>query len=271
MADAWQPSDATRRDPLVRKSVGTLLLEQREAERDLSRVMREHAAEIAARAEQRRKQERDAVILAMLLMGSKRMAAAVKASVISSRQSARVAARRRLTAELKALGIVIAAHQWVVGNRRDADEGYAGHAADSLVSQWRGVAIANVLGSARKDRTAAEAIRKTTGDIGSRIVRTSHTEVTKAYSDEHAEALMDVVDYDRKRRDGELADALETSAARMWSAMADACERCWPLDGTVVGLLESFPGGAEPGDMHPRCRCVEVLVSRNATAHEEAA
>ena len=48
---------------------------------------------------------------------------------------------------------------------------------------------------------------------------------------------------------------------REWSAMLEACERCWPHDGERVGLDEGFFGGDEPGSVHPRCQCSETIVS----------
>ena len=227
-------------------------------------------AAAAAQAEQRRKDERDAIILAMLLAASKRMTDAAARSIADSRQSARDAAQRRLSMELKAAGITLAAHEWTLRSRKDEDDGYAAHAADSLAGQWRSLAVAAVLGAARAEKTPAQAIRSTAIPMRLRVVRTAETEVARAYADEHDEALSDIVEHDRAFRDGELAEMLETRVMRQWSAMADACERCWPLDGIEVGIGEPFPGGAEPGGMHPRCRCIEVLVERENVSRKAA-
>jgi hypothetical protein len=245
---------------LARKSVGTLIHQQRNASRDLRDTFGEQVDKVAAKADSRRKEQRDAVVLALLLASSKRMAPDLSETIYDSRQAARAAARSRLSVELRTLGISLAGYQWVVSNRRDEDRGYADHVADSLLAQWRGLAMGAVLGAARKERTAAQAIRSADSIMRPRLDRAAQSEVARAYSDEHAEAVRDVIEHDRTFRDGELADAIEQSVMRQWSAMADACARCWPLDGVTVGVNESFPGGEEPGYVHPHCQCIEILV-----------
>lgn len=42
---------------------------------------------------------------------------------------------------------------------------------------------------------------------------------------------------------------------REWVAVGDSCDLCLPLDGVRVGFDEPFPDGAEPGEIHPSCRC----------------
>lgn len=247
-----------------------LLLQQKDADDALRGTVNAEIADAAARAEKRRKDERDAVILAMLLAASERMGEAIAARIVLSRQAARAAARGRLGAELKAAGIVLAAHEWALHSRKDEDDGYADHAASSLAGQWRGLAIAAILGAERKERTPAEAIRSTGAPMRLRSSRTAETEIARAYADEHSEALSDIVEHDRHYRDGELADAIETRLMRQWSALVDACPRCWPLHGVEVGIGESFPGGEEPGYVHVRCRCIEVVVAREESVRTAA-
>lgn len=54
---------------------------------------------------------------------------------------------------------------------------------------------------------------------------------------------------------------------RRWDATLDehTCPACAAMDGTVVGLDESFAEG-EPGDVHPNCRCVVHYFTREARA-----
>lgn len=47
-----------------------------------------------------------------------------------------------------------------------------------------------------------------------------------------------------------------------WNAEGDSCPVCADLDGTVVAVNDSFPGGGEPGSAHAGCRCwLEILTS----------
>lgn len=50
---------------------------------------------------------------------------------------------------------------------------------------------------------------------------------------------------------------------REWVAVIDDAtdEDCAALDGVTVGWDESFPGGAEPGELHPNCVVGETIVS----------
>lgn len=47
----------------------------------------------------------------------------------------------------------------------------------------------------------------------------------------------------------------EYELLKVWDAQLDACPRCWRLDGTIVAADANFPGGEEPGVVHPNCRC----------------
>lgn len=180
---------------------------------------------------------------------SKRLVLTLAGAVYAARQTARSSARRRLAAELLDLGIPVTGYQWVVENRRLADERAAEAVSRSLGRQWSTVA----------ERAVAEDETPRARLMRARLARVARTEVAVAYSEEHREALRDVVAYDRRFRDGALAEEIASSIRRRWSAMADACERCWPLDGEEVGIDESFSAG-EPGGMHPHCACVEYLV-----------
>lgn len=54
----------------------------------------------------------------------------------------------------------------------------------------------------------------------------------------------------------------ETRLVRVWDAVNDkrTCLTCAGLDGTIVDLGETFPDGANPGSVHGRCRCIDVIV-----------
>lgn len=48
---------------------------------------------------------------------------------------------------------------------------------------------------------------------------------------------------------------------RTWDATLDSrsCSQCEDLDGTSIPFDGSYPGGFDPGDVHPNCRCVETI------------
>lgn len=255
---------------LVTLAAGALLLADRSAKRKVAAAVKQHADKAAADAEKQRDGERKAALLLILLHRSKAMAADVRQAILEARREARETARARLNAELKAAGVVLSAHEWVVGSRSDEDAVHAESSATSLASQWRGIALAAVLLARRKETSEAEALETTHAAMQSRIDRTASTEVAQAYADEHRHALVDVVDFDKRYRDGGLAERIEAKIVREWCAMLDACERCWPHDGEQVGIHESYDGGDEPGYMHARCRCYEIVTSASAESEMAA-
>lgn len=50
-----------------------------------------------------------------------------------------------------------------------------------------------------------------------------------------------------------------TTARRVWVVDGNPCEICEPLDGVETTLDQPFPGGYEPGEVHPNCECIEIL------------
>lgn len=65
---------------------------------------------------------------------------------------------------------------------------------------------------------------------------------------------------------GLLGDA---AVMKVWSAASDCCSECQELDGTVIGLDESFGGHGAGGysegqgpPLHPNCRCTLVYETR---------
>lgn len=50
-------------------------------------------------------------------------------------------------------------------------------------------------------------------------------------------------------------------AVVQWITLEDACRICVPLDRVTVPIGQPFPGGyLGPGDTHPRCRCMTILL-----------
>lgn len=50
-----------------------------------------------------------------------------------------------------------------------------------------------------------------------------------------------------------------STARRVWVVDGNPCDICEPLDGTETTLDEPYPGGYEPGEVHPQCMCIEIL------------
>lgn len=256
------------RSKLVRASIGALLNAQDRTEALIAKAVSEHVDAAASELARRHKAERErtAAFLTLLLMRARQMVPSVKSAIVAGRTGARQAAVVRVTDELRAAGVdPTSVHQVATrplvsaakADREHEDELHAQGSAESLASQWRGVAIAATALAIRKDRDPVKALSDSARVIRPRIERTASTETALAYSDEHEHAVLDAIRYD-----SEFAEQLtELRVMQEWSAMIDACPNCWPLDGVRVGIGESFPGGAYPGAMHPRCRCIAVLVT----------
>lgn len=214
------------------------------------RVVTKRAADEAAAESQRRDRETAAVVAALLLVG-RRLSAALGEAVIRGRAEARMAARRRLRAELLAAG-ALAALPSQGRPRESRDATAAAKVAAAVAAQWRAIAVLAVRASAREERDPAVALRATARAVDARLGRAAVTETARAYGSEHRQAAI------------EYAAANPEAASKLlreWSAMIEACDRCWPHDGERTGLDESFSGGDEPGAMHPHCACVDTIVA----------
>ena len=247
-------------DRLHRLAAGSLLLAKRRAAKLIETAAQQHIAETAVEA-QRRDRERKTSLLVLLLLASRRMVPTLVAAIVAARHGARVASQRRLLAELKASGLDLAASSrplmiLAASERHQDDILRATMAAESLAAQWRGIALQAASSADRDGKDAARAIARSGQALKPRSERTAATESAHAYNDEHRELVRGFAKYD---------DELDEMLMREWSAMIDACERCWPHDGERVGIDEAFSGGDEPGSMHPRCLCVEVIVSATET------
>jgi hypothetical protein len=241
-----------------RASAGALLLAGDRATRTMMAAA--DTAIAGASHELRQHRQTDAkrvAALLVLLAASKRMSSALADAILTGRKEARTLAAGRLGAELRLVGVssetgspalLAASH----GARMQADVAEATIAAESLAGQWRGLASRAVLVAQRKGEDVAAAVSGTRVPLKSRVERTAESEATRAYNDEHAERARDLVAQ---------GDLDPSAVLREWSAEIDACEHCWPMDGERVKIDESFPGGYEPGEVHPRCRCSDIIVS----------
>ena len=240
-----------------RASAGALMLAGDEAGRLMRRAADAQIAQAAHELRGRRQNEKRASVLLVLLAAGARMAGGLADAVAAGRKRARGLAATRLGAELAALGIepqtgspgLLAAQHL---DRMGADAVEAQIAAESLAGQWRALATRAVLQAQRTGEDVAAAVSATREPLLPKIARTAETEATRAFNDEHLEHVRDMI---------ARGDVPEHLVMREWSALIDACERCFPLDGVRVGVAESFPGGEEPGSVHPRCRCSELIVA----------
>lgn len=226
-----------RRTREEKAAAGAVLLVRDRAADDLSDEAR--AAAQAARERVRGREEDAAALAAALLYVGRKFARDAGNALARARAQARAAARKRLRAELAVAGVTLALP--ATSESRDAhDTVLAAIVGESLAAQWRAVAFA-------ADRAGVPSEKV----FRPRLERAATTEAARAYSDEHAAVLRELA----AREPG-----VAVRLMREWSAMVDACERCWPHDGERAGLTESYAGGDEPGSVHPHCACVETVV-----------
>jgi hypothetical protein len=256
---------------VIRASAGAMLLAERGTLRRLTQDVNDSVNEAAAQASERRK--RTAMLL-LILSASQTMAGKARQTILAGRQATRAVAIGRLTRELAVAGVAGAAlANFGNGQVRAADDGaYAQSSADALAVAWRGLALVAVSKAARLELNPTAAVRQTAKLMVPRIARTAATENAQAYNDEHRAALVDAVEYDRAYRGGAFWDEVQAGVVRQWSALLDArvCRVCDGLDGTTAEVGEYFEGGVEPGFVHIKCRCIDVIVTR-AEAERKAA
>ena len=135
-------------------------------------------------------------------------------------------------------------------NREDDDfELRADAVARSYSAAWMFAALALLVGRGKPD------LKKALRATDDRLKAIVDTEITNAYSTV-ASAAFDA-----------LAE-LEAGAGLMkrWDAFRDrkTCMICRDHDGEEVPVGESFSNGDEPGNVHPRCRCIPTLVRVSA-------
>lgn len=199
-------------------------------------------------------------VLAALALGAHVMLSGLRDAIAEGRLSARRVSRRRLGVELAAAG-ALAGGTNVIDRYSQAPEDpmRAEMAAGSLVASWRGMAYAEAVRANRAERSVTAAVDRTRSLLAPSVERTAKTEIASAYNDEHRAALLD------------MREDLVEVVMRRWDSANDkrTCQRCHDHDGEEVGIGEDFAGGDLPGDMHPNCLCVEVIV--NAVRKSDAA
>lgn len=256
---------APERTTAAKRSAGALLLASDHTQR-LLRTATAASVDEAVAEIGRRRELRKAAALVVLVTLSHKFTNRARGAILEGRQNARLAGAGRLGAELAALGIVIELARQDAFSRHDEDEAYASTAADALSVAWRGLAFAAVSASMRNDADPGPALAKIERPMLPRLDRTASTETSRAFNDEQRRALADAA-----ARDERIAEQLrETRVMREWNAMLDACERCSPHDGERVAYTDSFSGGDEPGEMHPRCMCTATLVTESVAASKAA-
>lgn len=144
---------------------------------------------------------------------------------------ARVAGLDFLRSELRALGI-----DAVIGDvgSSDFDAAIAGYVEAWTAAVW----------VAAERRVSASALREAERKVDYRLRTGVVTETARAFTDAHAEA----------------ADQVPGIVLR-WSAILDrrTCPTCAALDGEYRRPGRSFKSGMSPGNVHPMCRCFEVV------------
>lgn len=245
-----------------RVSAGTLLLAEKDTRDDVSEALDESVDLAVADAvrETRRDRARKAALLALLLLGSRRMAGKLKDAILGGRQRARVKAAARARAELISVGITAAMADLVLGGhhaRFGEDDTHATSAAEALAAAWQSMSVHIILRALRREDDVAAELSKTRQAIESRGIRTAVTETARAYNDEHEAAVTETA-----AGDATFAAALEAAqVVRVWDAILDmrTCAVCRDMHGEIAPVGGSFRGGWEPGLTHPLCRCIDIV------------
>jgi hypothetical protein len=250
---------------LTRKAAGTLLRAQAITEGHVNRALKDgiqSAAAVLSTAESRRSA---ASTMSALLTVSPDVSHRLQAAIVAGRQNARQMATGRLVRELSDAGVDLSPHS--IGGARPLlkafgaarlheDETFAKQAAESLVTQWRALAMHDIRAAERAGQSPSSALKKSLLRMTHRVARTAETETARSYGSEHKAALLDAMRFD----DGLAREIASADIVREWSCRLDACPQCIPYDGEQAALDGEFLLGAEPGELHPRCRCLVVMV-----------
>ncbi len=131
-----------------------------------------------------------------------------------------------------------------------ADRDRAAQVAGSFAAAW----LASSTARLASPETAADALRGGARDQRFRVEMVAATETSQAFNAERENETTEYV----QRQSSDLAPLL----LKTWDATLDraTCSTCKGLDGTIVPWGFSFPGFAVPGDIHPRCRCIEGML-----------
>ena len=180
----------------------------------------------------------------------------LRLAIAESRADARMISATGFKAQLdevsKALGLSIPKPMRAT---RPIDDVAAHTAASSYGTAWLGdatarLSIANRTGQPNASRAAEEATKAQSH----RVERIATTEVATAFNDEQRELATEAAAG---------SPVWSSVTFRRWDARLDAkvCSVCAEHDGEEVPLDASFKGDAEPGAVHPRCRCVATIVT----------
>lgn len=246
------------RNKHARASAGSILLASKNMKAKISEAVDDATNGAIAEAVKTKDNDRykkNAVLAAIVLLGQ-RLARNIQVAVVNGRQEARAFGAVRMAQELTSAGITvsaidIASHQW------SEDESRGNTAGSVLSSAWLSAATFATLRAFREDEDLAKKLGRTKLMMASRAERTADTEVSTAFNSEQSEGLKAAMAADEELA----AKIVEAKLGRRWDCLINACGDCSSLDGTIVGIDEDFPGGAEPGWNHVRCRCSSSIVS----------
>ncbi len=189
----------------------------------------------------------------MALATSRDLSAAMAEALVAVRQTARTAGAATLRHEFASISSLAAeAGMPLAGVPREIgmsqiDRDRASRVGQAYAQAW----LASALGRLNDPDKAAGAFGGAARDQRFRIEMVAATETSQAFNAERDEAATDYV----QRQDGNIAPLL----LKTWDATLDraTCSTCKGLDGTIRPWGFDFPGFAVPGDVHPRCRCIE--------------
>jgi hypothetical protein len=181
-------------------------------------------------------------------------------AVVAGRAGARHAAHERVQAELRRIQQELDAAEVPVaevpapGPKAAAlDESASLSAASSFVAAWRSAMTLAVV--SWTDGDAALDLGAVAERQEHRLDRIAVTETARAYQDEHDDETDWVATEHGKRE-------WFAWVLKFWDATLDGkvCSTCRGMHGSVVPMGLRFDGGLEPAEVHPNCRCQEVLV-----------
>lgn len=214
---------------------------------------RERLALVAGAALVLLRKKRNATVLAGLDSGlpipliAHKLRRSLALSVAEARTYSRDAGIKRLSSEIVSadLKAVIQVNTERAATHaqaaRDLIRGRA--AADGYAKRWETKAVGD---------TAEEAAAAASADTAGSLKRIAVTESAESFNESRLDEAR------------EAAADTGIDLYRRWDAQSDSCPECSDLDGSVVGLDESFSDG-EPGSIHPSCCCSwELLTAAEA-------
>lgn len=115
-------------------------------------------------------------------------------------------------------------------------------------------AVLNYRARLKRDETPKDAIAELSGRYSRRLLNSraegiARTELNRSYAEGRRELW----------RQARAENLVGTEAVRQWVTV-DPCPICEPMEGQTAAVGGQYRGGLEPGFVHPRCECVEVLL-----------